>query len=39
MPAFYSKQNMDKIKESEKQIKEGKVIVKTMEELEAMENE
>ena len=35
---FYSKQNMDKIRESEKQIKEGKVIVKTMEELEAMEN-
>lgn len=35
---FYSKENMKKIKESEKQIKEGKVIVKTMEELEAMEN-
>ncbi len=36
---FYSKQNMDKIRESEKQIKEGKIVVKTMEELEAMESE
>lgn len=36
---FYSKENMDQIKASEKQIKEGKSIVKTMEELEAMELE
>ena len=36
---FYSKENTDKIKEFEKQIKEGKVIVKTMEELEAMQDE
>lgn len=36
---FYTKQNMEQIKSSEKQIKEGKIIVKTMEELEAMENE
>lgn len=36
---FYSKSNMKAIDESIKQLKEGKVVVKTMEELEAMENE
>ena len=36
---FYSESNMRRLKESEQQIKEGKVVVKTMEELEAMENE
>lgn len=36
---FYSKSNMEAIDESIKQLKEGKVVVKTMEELEAMENE
>lgn len=36
---FYSESNMKAIDESIKQLKEGKVIVKTMEELEAMENE
>lgn len=36
---FYSESNIRRLKESEQQIKEGKVVVKTMEELEAMENE
>lgn len=36
---FYSESNMARLRESEKQLREGKVIVKTMEELEAMENE
>ena len=33
---FYSEQNMRRIAEAGRQIREGKVIVKTMEELEAM---
>ncbi len=36
---FYSKENMECIKESKKQIREGKIVQKTMEELEAMANE
>ena len=36
---FYSEENMRHIRESMKQIEEGKVVVKTMEELEAMELE
>ena len=36
---FYSKSNIKAINESIKELEEGKVIVKTMEELEAMENE
>lgn len=36
---FYLESNIKAIEESIKQIKEGKVVVKTMEELEAMENE
>ena len=36
---FYSKDNMENIKESIQQIKEGKIVQKTMEELEAMESE
>ncbi|MCI8622022.1 MAG: type II toxin-antitoxin system RelB/DinJ family antitoxin [Clostridia bacterium] len=36
---FYSKSNMKAINESIKELEEGKVIIKTMEELEAMENE
>jgi len=36
---FYSEQNMKRLMESDRQVKEGKVVVKTMEELEAMENE
>ena len=36
---FYSESNMKAIQESVKQIEEGKVVVKTMEEVEAMENE
>ena len=36
---FYSKENMESIKESTQQIKEGKIVQKTMEELEAMESE
>lgn len=37
--SFYSESNMKALKESIKQLKEGKVVVKTMEELEAMERE
>lgn len=36
---FYSQANLDSIDKSINQIAENKVIVKTMEELEAMENE
>ena len=36
---FYSESNMKAIQESVKQVEEEKVVVKTMEELEAMENE
>lgn len=36
---FYSETNMKAIQESAKQIEEGKVVVKTIEELEEMENE
>ncbi len=35
---FYSSSNMERLRESERQFREGKVIVKTMEELEAMED-
>ena len=36
---FYSESNMKAIEDSMKQLEEGKVVVKTIEELEAMENE
>ena len=36
---FYSKENMECIKESKQQIQEGRVVQKTMKELEAMESE
>lgn len=36
---FYSKSNMKAIDESIKELEEGKVVIKTIEELEAMENE
>lgn len=36
---FYSESNIKAIEASIKQLKEGKVVTKTMEELEAMENE
>jgi DNA-damage-inducible protein J len=36
---FYSESNLKSIDKSIEQIKQGKVVVKTMEELEAMENE
>lgn len=35
---FYSESNMKALTESIKQLKEGKVITKSLEELEAMEN-
>lgn len=35
---FYSESNMRRLRESEEQIRQGKVVVKTMEELEAMAN-
>ena len=36
---FYSEANMEQLKKAEQQVKSGKVIVKTIEELEAMELE
>lgn len=36
---FYSESNMRRIRESEEQIRQGRVVIKTMEELEAMANE
>ena len=36
---FYSENNMKAINESIKQLEQGKVVTKTMKELEAMENE
>ncbi len=36
---FYSESNMKALEESIKQLEAGKVVVKTIEELEAMENE
>ena len=36
---FYSKSNMKALEESIAQLEQGKIVVKTMEELEAMENE
>ncbi len=36
---FYSKSNMKALAESDAQIKAGKIIIKTMQELEALENE
>lgn len=36
---FYSESNMKALKESIKQLEKGKVVIKTMEELEAMERE
>lgn len=36
---FYSESNMAQLMKADQQVKEGKVVVKTMEELEAMEVE
>lgn len=36
---FYSESNMKALSKSIRELEEGKVVVKTMEELEAMENE
>jgi len=36
---FYSESNISAIDEAAKQVEKGQVVVKTMEELEAMENE
>lgn len=36
---FYSESNMQAIDESIKQLEEGKIVVKTLKELEAMEND
>ncbi len=35
---FYSSSNIERLRESERQFREGKIVVKTMEELEAMED-
>ena len=37
--AFYSETNMEQLKKAKEQVKAGQVVVKTMEELEAMELE
>ena len=37
--SFYSNANMEQIAKASKQVKDGKVVFKTMEELEAMEFE
>lgn len=39
MDPFYSESNMAAIRHSLKQLEEGKVVTKTLEELEAMANE
>ena len=36
---FYSESNMRQLRQSEKQVKNGQVVVKTMAELEAMAND
>lgn len=36
---FYSESNMAQLKKADQQVKDGKVVIKTMEELEAMEIE
>lgn len=36
---FYCESNMNYLRQSAEQMKQGKIVVKTMEELEAMENE
>lgn len=36
---FYSRENVEKIQKAQQQIKNGQVVIKTMEELEAMELE
>ena len=36
---FYSERNMQQIKRADEQVRDGKIIIKTMEELEAMEIE
>lgn len=39
LDSFYSGSNMEQLKNASQQVKNGQVIVKTMEELEAMELE
>lgn len=39
LDSIYSKTNIEQLKRSSEQINNGQMIVKTMEELEAMENE
>lgn len=39
MDPFYSDSNMEQLRKAGQQVKNGQVIVKTMEELEAMERE
>ena len=36
---FYSDSNMEQLRKANKQVKDGQIIVKTMEELENMERE
>ncbi len=37
--SFYSSSNMAQLRKADQQIKDGKVVIKTIEELEAMESE
>ena len=37
--SFYSAQNMEQLRKSAQQIRQGKIVTKTMEELETMESE
>ena len=39
LDSFYSDSNMEQLRKANKQVKDGQIIVKTMEELEAMECE
>ena len=39
LDSFYSDSNMEQLRKANKQVKDGQIIVKTMEELETMERE
>ena len=39
LDSFYSDSNMEQLRKANKQVKDGQIIVKTMEELENMERE
>ena len=39
LDSFYSESNMAQIRKADEQVRAGKIVIKTMEELEAMEGE